>query len=96
MQPMFAAVIHPDCQAWLLLLVACLPIPTGPLSPLLFTAIHSQGPSLLSFAVFSLSIIDTHNRLLQQSLHLTTIRQFIPFGSLKGCIHSRALHQAVS
>jgi hypothetical protein len=33
-----------NCQGWLLLLVACLPVPTGAHSPLLFTCDPLSGP----------------------------------------------------
>jgi hypothetical protein len=88
-----AAVRRAHCQDWLLLPVACLPILTGPLSPLLFTAIHSPGSSLLSFVVFPLSIIDTHNRLLQQSLHPSYTRPIRSFWVTKGYIPGRFTDQ---
>lgn len=59
----------------------------GALSCPLFTAIHSQGPSLLSFVCFTLSIVDTHNRFIASlhSLYPEPIsRRFIPFASLTG------------
>lgn len=59
----------------------------GALSCPLFTAIHSQGPSLLSFVCFTLSIVDTHNRFIASlhSLYPEPIsRRFIPFASLYG------------
>lgn len=82
-----------NCQGWLLLLVACLPVLTGAHSPVLFTTIHSQGPSLLSFVCFTLSIVDTHNRFIASlhSLYPEPIsRRFIPFASLYGGSHQGA------
>jgi hypothetical protein len=62
----------------------------GRCSPLLFTAIHFQGPSLLSFAVCLLHVCQSstsHNRLLLLSCPYThSTRRYIPFASHKGCI----------